>query len=58
MAGTDMNEFHHNVFLFSLMVIDLKFNLLFINRLNCLCFIKYLAPYKPHSPMTNYMNFI
>lgn len=30
-----MNEFYHNAFLFFLMVIDLKFNLLFMNQLNC-----------------------
>lgn len=52
MAGIDINEFYHNVFLFSLMVIDLKFDLLFMSQLNCLSFMKHLVPYKPLSPVT------
>lgn len=39
-----MNETLHNAFLFSMIVIDLKFNMLFINRLDCLSFMKPLVP--------------
>lgn len=48
-----MSESHHNIFLFSLMVNDLKFNLLFMNRLNCLPFMKHLVPRRTLSPMAN-----
>ena len=48
-----MNETHHNAFLFSMIVIDLKFNLLLMSRLDFLSFVKPLVPCRSLSPLTN-----